>query len=107
MHERGYGMRYNGSNGIATVTLTQFYELDTHILECVSDNVYEEVNEIVDQYMSLQDPATTIDPLNLNEVCEMYLRAYVFNNRDVIMEYFMIVCNLLRYSPPSAPLPQQ
>lgn len=96
-----------GSNGIASVSLTKFYALDIHILDHVHERVYDEVIEVVNEYMSMQDPAVDIDPVNLDAVCETYLRAYVFNNRNLIMEYFMIVCNVLRYLPPSAPLPPQ
>jgi hypothetical protein len=90
-----------GSDGIATVTLTQFLGMNRHILECVSNNVYDDVFEVVELYRRVEEPTTYIDPLNLNEVCKMYLRAYLFNNSRQIREYFRTMCNLMIYLPPS------
>lgn len=90
-----------GSDGIATVTLTQFVGTTRNVLEYVSDNVYDDVCEVVEVYLRNEDPTTHIDPFNLHDVCKMYLRAYMFNNKNEIMSYFMTICNLMIYLPPA------
>lgn len=77
-----------GSTGVAECTITQFYNFTTENILCeVSDNVLDDIHEIVDHYISQMNYNDPYDPTNLGQVCELYVNSYMDRHFDDTIEF--------------------
>ena len=82
-----------GDLGIATVTISQYFYLNENILVNATQNALDDILELIHSHYTVDD---SFNPNDINQVCPVYINAYLNAYIDNIKEYVRSTSNYIR-----------
>lgn len=95
--EEIYEHGVTGADGISPITIHEFYDCSNTLIENVSQNALEDILEQVTNFSITTNISSDI-PTGSYQLCDLFIKAYEYNNRSVIRQRAIDRCEYYRQS---------